>query len=558
MDWQKYLLIIAMAVVSYLLVLEWNDFQDRKQAANKPVAASQETLASPVAASEIPTAAPSKQTIASDLPSTVAEQASVETPSSSQLIRVKTDALDLIIDTHGGDIVKAALPQHYAELNRPELPFVILNRTADKTYIAQSGLIGPNATDTAKGRPIFQASQSEYELSPGKDNLAVDLVLQQGEVTITKRFNFTRGENLINIEYLIDNKSSSNWKGNFYAQIKRDRSPVATGSSAIGLQPYLGAALTTPDENYKKVDFDDLDEESLKVEIEGGWVAMVQHYFISAWVADKEQNNTYTLRRIRNSQMYTFGYTAPQTLVEPGTLGVINSQFYVGPKDVYRLEEIAPHLDLTVDYGWLWWVAKPLFYLLTLIQGVVINWGWSIVVLTILIKALFFKLTATSYRSMANMRKLQPKMQQLKELYGDDRQKMSQETMKLYQKEKVNPLGGCLPILIQMPVFIALYWVLSESVELRHAPFILWIEDLSVKDPYFILPLIMGATQWFMMKMNPTPPDPMQAKIMSYMPIVFTFLFMWFPAGLVLYWVVNNTISMIQQYIITKQIEAEA
>lgn len=557
MDWQKYLLIIAMAVVSYLLVLEWNDFQDRKLAANKPAASSQETLASPVSNSELPIAAPVKTVVSSDLPTTAAEDV-ISVPNSAQLIRVKTDAVDLIIDTHGGDIVKAALPQHHAELNRPELPFIILNRTADKTYIAQSGLIGPNATDTAKGRPVFQASQSEYQLSPGKDELAVDLVLQQGDVTITKRFNFVRGENLIKIQYLIDNNSASNWKGNFYAQIKRDRSPVATGGSAIGLQPYLGAALTTVDENYKKVDFDDLDDESLKIDIKGGWVAMVQHYFISAWIADTQQDNNFTLRRIRNSQMYTFGYTAPQLLVEPGTQGIIDAQFYVGPKDVYRLEEIAPHLDLTVDYGWLWWIAKPLFYLLNWIQGFLGNWGWSIVALTLIIKAAFFKLTATSYRSMANMRKLQPKMQQLKELYGDDRQKMSQETMKLYQKEKVNPLGGCLPILIQMPVFISLYWVLSESVELRHAPFILWISDLSVKDPYFILPLIMGATQWFMMKMNPTPPDPMQAKIMSYMPIVFTFLFMWFPAGLVLYWVVNNTISMIQQYIITKQIEAEA
>ncbi|MCV6615823.1 MAG: membrane protein insertase YidC [Cellvibrionaceae bacterium] len=558
MDWQKYLLIIGMAVTSYMLVLEWNDFQQRKQALAAPAPQAEQTLASPVVGSELPSPVATPAKPASDIPQGDVQYTPAASQSQSQLVTVKTDTLELIIDSHGGDIVKAALLTHDAELNRPELPFIILNRTADKTYVAQSGIIGPNATDTAKGRPSYQVKASEFTLGAGEENLAVDLVLQQGDVTITKRFNFSRGEHLVKVQYLIDNKSSTNWKGNYYAQIKRDRSPVATDASALGLQPYLGAALTTPEDNYKKVDFEDLDEESFKVDVAGGWVAMVQHYFLSAWVADPEQTNKFHLRKIRNSGMYTFGYTAPQTLVEPGQLGVIKSEFYVGPKDVYRLEEIAPYLDLTVDYGWLWWVAKPLFFLMNWIQGFVGNWGWSIVVLTLIVKAAFFKLTATSYRSMANMRKLQPKMQQLKDLYGDDRQKMSQETMKLYQKEKVNPLGGCLPILVQMPVFIALYWVLSESVELRHAPFILWIEDLSVKDPYFILPLIMGATQWFMMKLNPTPPDPMQAKIMSWMPIVFTFLFMWFPAGLVLYWVVNNTISMIQQYIITKQIEADA
>lgn len=558
MDWQKYLLIIAMAVTSYLLVLEWNDFQDRKTAAATPTAVQQETLGS-ASDSSIPTPVATTQAVLnSDIPSSEPQPTAVAASNSGKLIRVKTDTLDLLIDTHGGDIVKAALPKHFAKIDTPDEPFVILNRTANKTYIAQSGLIGPNATDTAAGRPTYQTTADEYVLSDNQDQLTVDLVHQQGAVKITKRFIFNRADNLVNLEYLIDNKSAGNWKGNIYAQIKRDNSPVSVSSGAIGMQPYLGAALTTPDENYKKLDFDDLDDESFNVDIKGGWVAMVQHYFFSAWIADPEQDNKFQLRHLGGSNLYTFGYTGPQMLVEPGQLGVINSRFYVGPKDVYRLEELAPHIELTVDYGWLWWIAKPLFYLLHWIQSFIGNWGWSIVALTVIVKAAFFKLTATSYRSMANMRKLQPKMAQLKDLYGDDRQKMSQETMKLYKKEKVNPLGGCLPILIQMPVFISLYWVLSESVELRHAPFMLWIQDLSVKDPYFILPLIMGATQWFMMKLNPTPPDPMQAKIMMYMPVFFTFLFMWFPAGLVLYWVVNNTISMIQQYIITRQIDSEA
>jgi len=560
MDWQKYILIGGMAIVSYLLVLEWNEFQNEKLAQKTALVQQQLKTQSSALPSELPAALNNSGTApsASDLPVIGGEtKTKLVQKSSAQLIHVKTDSLELHIDPLGGDIVRAALPKHFAEIDTPDQPYVILDRNAQKTYIAQSGLIGgTNATDTSAGRPLFHSAATEYSIANGSDQLTVDLSFQQGKVNIIKRFIFKRGDNLVNIQYLIDNQSSKNWKSNFYAQIKRDNSEVAVGSSAIGLQPYLGAALTTAEENYKKLDFDDLDDESFTENIDGGWVAMVQHYFISAWIADKSQKNKFTLRRIGNQNLYTFGYIAPQTLVEPGQQGLINSQFYVGPKDVYRLEQIAPYIDLTVDYGWLWWIAKPIFWLLTMIQSIVINWGWSIIVLTIIIKGIFFWFTAKSYKSMAKMRALQPKMAQLKDLYGDDRQKMGQETMKLYQKEGVNPLSGCWPILIQMPVFISLYWVLSESVELRHAPWILWITDLSVKDPYFILPLIMGVTQWIMMKLNPTPPDPMQAKIMQLMPIMFTFLFMWFPAGLVLYWVVNNTVSMTQQYLITKQIEA--
>ncbi|MEC8427220.1 MAG: membrane protein insertase YidC, partial [Pseudomonadota bacterium] len=335
--------------------------------------------------------------------------------------------------------------------------------------------------------------------------------------------------------------------------------PVET--TALGMQPFLGAALTTTEENYKKFDFGDLSDEDLvrqggfKTTIQGGWVAMVQHYFLSAWIPDQEEMNKFSLRKSRGD-IYLMGFTSPQVTVAAGTQGVIKAGFYAGPKDIYRLEDISPYLDLTVDYGWLWWVAKPLFHVLNYIYGLLGSWGWSIIALTVLIKAVFFHLSATSYRSMAKMRKFGPEMQRMKDLYGDDRQRMQQEMMKLYKKEKINPLGGCLPILVQMPVFISLYWVLMESVELRHTPFLGWIDDLSVKDPLFILPLIMGATMWIQQKLNPTPPDPTQARIMQMMPIVFTFMFLWFPAGLVLYWVVNNTLSIAQQYVITRQIEA--
>jgi YidC/Oxa1 family membrane protein insertase len=284
---------------------------------------------------------------------------------------------------------------------------------------------------------------------------------------------------------------------------------------------------------------------------------MIQHYFLSAWIPNPEQTHTYSAR-VTRSGFNIGGFTSPPLALDPGQSGTVGAGFYAGPKDQYRLEEISPYLELSVDYGWLWWIAQPLFWLLTKIHSLVGNWGVSIILLTVLIKGAFFQLSAKSYKSMANMRRVQPKMAAIREEFADDKQKQSQAMMELYRKEKINPMGGCLPILVQMPVFIGLYWMLMESVELRHAPFMLWITDLSVMDPYFVLPLMMGASMFFMQKLNPPPPDPMQAKIMQWMPVMFTFFFLWFPAGLVLYWVVNNLLSMAQQFVITRQIEAAA
>lgn len=553
------ILLGAIAVVSVVLINEWGDFQQR----NKPVI-SQETTLSQAQLAQLPGAndAPAAVDNGTDIPA-APESRNTEVPQVSsaqaQLISVKTDTLHLLIDPHGGDIIKVALPQHLEQIDTPDEPFILLNRTQDNTYIAQSGLIGPNGTDTGAARPVFTTAQPAYELAEGTDTLTVDLQLQQGEVTLTKRFTFQRGDYLVNMQYLINNRSSSDWRGTLFAQIKRDsHNPVVV--DGFGMSPYLGAAITTPDNNYLKLDFEDLADSDLmkaggfKVTQTGGWVAMVQHYFLSAWIPDPQQENHFSLRK-GQGDIYLMGYTGPQTTVAAGSEGVLSASFYAGPKHITRLEAIAPYLDLTVDYGWLWWIAKPLFYLLNLIHGLLGSWGWSIVALTVLIKAAFYKLSATSYRSMAKMRKFAPEMARMKELYGDDRQKMSQEMMKLYKKEQINPLSGCLPILVQMPVFIALYWVLMESVELRHTPFLWWIQDLSVKDPLFILPVIMGVTMFVQQKLSPTPPDPTQAKIMQMMPIVFTFMFLWFPAGLVLYWVVNNTLSIAQQYFIVKSIE---
>ncbi len=552
MDWQKNLLIAAILATLLMLVIRWHEYQE--QLPSQPAMASQaiatETsssatgVPSPSASSEIPIA------------SNNLSEAEKTTLAASKLIRVKTDSFDLTINPLGGDIVQLALPRHYLKLNTPDQPFVLLDNRDNHTYLAQSGLIGVNGTDTAQGRPLFTSEKQEYSLKEGDNQLQVDLFLQQGEVKITKRFTFTRGDYLINIEYLIDNQSNTPWSAQLYGQIKRD-SQNFVKVSALEMNPFLGAAITTPEENYKKLTFAKIAENEFKTTEKGGWVAMVQHYFISAWIPDAESQNTFHLRKLGSNDLYLLGFTGKVTEVAPGTQGVIGAHFYAGAKDTERLAEISPHLDLTVDYGWLWWVSKPLFAVLKFIHNLVGNWGLAIIGLTLCVKILFFKLSATSYKSMAKMRKLAPKMAEMKERYGDDRQKFSQEMMKLYKTEKVNPFGGCLPLLIQMPVFLALYYVLMESVELRHSPFFGWILDLSVKDPYFVLPIIYGITMYFMQKLNPQPTDPMQARIMNMLPFVFTFMFLWFPAGLVLYWVTNNTLSIIQQYIITKQIEAE-
>ncbi len=555
MDWQRSLLFAAMFAVVYLLFLEWNEFKEQQQPAVAPT--SEETLAS---SDNIPSISSSVPESSEGIPMPAAEKVAdpqlQPQPASKGLISVKTDVFDLLIDPRGGDIVKVGLLEHRVSLEPGADPFVLLNRTYNKTYIAQSGLIGANGTDTNQGRPLFSASANSFSMAEGDDELAVSLLFQQGDVAIEKRFVFHRGDYLIDLVYSVDNRSSKPWTAGLFGQIKRDSSPVETSSGAMVAQPFLGAALTTREENYKKLDFEDIAQKPFQESITGGWVAMVQHYFASAWIPDQSQENQYSIRKLGSRDLYTMGFTSPQQTVAPGARGELRASYYVGPKDQYRMEEISPYLDLTLDYGWLWWVAKPLFWLLDKFHSLVGNWGWAIILLTVLIKLLFFRLSATSYRSMAKMRKLQPEMLRLKELYGDDRQKMSQETMALYKKEKVNPMGGCLPILVQMPVFIALYWVLSESVELRHAPWVLWITDLSVKDPFFILPLLMGASMFLQQKLNPAPPDPMQARIMQIMPVMFTFFFMFFPAGLVLYWTVNNILSIAQQAVITKKIEA--
>ncbi len=556
MDWLRTSLIAAIALVCFLLMIRWTDFQEQRvELVNSGQKVSEGSTSTPSSASMAVESDSPVGSIDTDIPVADGGETMPTLTASGRTITVKTDVLSTEINLVGGDFHYVGLPTYYAKLNTPDTPFELLVNDANRTYAAESGLIGKNGTDAPGKRPQFKAEKNHYELQPDEETLTVDLFYQQSDaIRITKRFNFTRGDHLVDVSYIIHNQSTNPWAGQLYGQIKRnDFNPVV--AAGLGMQPFLGAATTTDEDNYKKFSFDDLEDEKVKFEKAGGWVAMVQHYFISAWIPNAEDTNEFELFQSKKSGLYYLRFFSPKFEVAAGSIGEKHFSFYAGPKDIKTLETVSPYLDLTVDYGILWWIAKPLFYALDFIHGFVGNWGIAIILLTVCIKIMFFYPSAASYRSMAKMRKVQPKMAELKERFGDDRQKFSAEMMKLYRTEKVNPLGGCLPILIQMPVFISLYWVLGESVELRHAPFFLWIHDLSVKDPYFVLPLIMGATMWIQQKLNPTPPDPMQAKVMQMMPIFFTFLFLVFPAGLVLYWVVNNTLSITQQYIITKQIE---
>ena len=566
MDLQRSLLIGAIAVLSFMLLTKWVDFKDSKVAPQ--VQESGRLLAAND--SDMP-AAPAQRTSADsqgdteDLPELAAnelhKQASpgASAQSTGRVIQVYTDVLQLAIDLEGGDIIELDLPAFPARIDTPDVPYVLLEDNDTRIYIAQSGLIGPDGIDR-NGRASYTTTSSIYKLEEGADSLVIDLNWQNDQgIEVIKRFTFKRGDYLIQVDYLIENGSESRWQANLFGQLKRDNSPAPSSgaSGGMGISPFLGAAITQPDDHFTKITFKDMKEDPFKATLPGGWIAMIQHYFLSAWIPNPDQQHTYSTR-VTGSDFNIAGFTSPAVVLDPGQRGETGARFYGGPKDQYRLREISPYLDLSVDYGWLWWIAQPLFWLLTKIHALVGNWGVAIILLTVLIKAVFFKLSATSYRSMANMRRVQPKMQDIREQYADDKQKQSQAMMDLYRKEKINPMGGCLPILVQMPVFISLYWVLMESVELRQAPFVLWIKDLSVMDPYFVLPLLMGASMFFMQKLNPPPPDPMQAKIMQWMPVIFTFFFLWFPAGLVLYWVVNNLLSMAQQYVITRQIEGQA
>ena len=557
MDWQRTILIGGMGLVAWMLVIQWNQFQDQNVTLEQSYSESQtnyESSLDSVTTSMGLADSDELPQLQSVPESSALLELALPTPNEN-FITAKNNVIEIVIDPIGGDIVSGLLLTHFnKKLEDGGQPFPILQNSRDNTYVARSGLIGSSGTDTAEGRPKFSVASTNFVLNDDQDTLNIDLVLNDSGVRIVKRFTLSRNSYDIGVQYIINNGSASDWNGTFYGQIKRDSKPPVTDVSGFSMQPFLGAALRQPEKNYAKFDFSDIEDEPVKTSIEGGWVAMVQHYFISAWIPPADELNNFTLRKLSNQDMYLLSFTGAPISVPVGESADYKASFYIGPKDQDALIGMAEYLDRTLDYGFLWILAEPIFKAMKMIHSVIGNWGWTIILLTLGIKLILYPLSAASLKSMAKMRNLQPQMLRLKELYGDDRQKMSQETMSLYKKEKVNPAGGCFPMLLQMPVFISLYWVLMESVEIRHAPWIFWIQDLSAKDPYFVLPIIMGASMLFMQKLQPAPTDPMQAKIMQIMPIAFTFLFMGFPSGLVLYWTVNNLLSMAQQWFVNRQL----
>jgi YidC/Oxa1 family membrane protein insertase len=537
MESQRSFLFIALMVVTYLLFNQWQT--DKAPILEQP-AVTQQTTPSTSNGDFVPESSATATSISNETKVV-----------SATLISVKNDVLSLKIDTNGGDIVEAKLLKFDTEQGNG-IPFTILRNDRDR-YIAQSGLTGAQGLDRViPGRPIYQTSATSYQANAGEE-LVIDLnYIDDAGLSVTKRFTLNDDSYAIDVEYIIANNATSPASVQMYAQLKQ----TTLIDSSSGLIPtYVGAAYSTTEDIYEKYDFDDIAEANLSVTTQGGWVAMLQHYFVSSWVPEKTSDNQLYTRYSSNKDA-VIGFKAPAITIEPNSTATTSATFYVGPKDQDVLESIEQNLDLTIDYGFLFMISQPLFWLLIKIQSIVTNWGVAIIIITLIVKGGMYPLTKAQYTSMAKMRALQPKMAQLKERLGDDKQKMSQAMMELYRKEKVNPAGGCLPLLIQMPIFLALYWVFLESVELRHAPFMLWIQDLSAQDPFYILPVLMGVSMFIMQKMQPmTVQDPMQQKIMQYMPVMFTVFFFWFPSGLVLYWLVSNLISIAQMKIIFSGIE---
>ena len=549
MNFTRYLLYSALAIVTYLMLLAWQkDYPPTTENSESAVVMTSDSASNadrPDIPSDLPVAAPNTtNTATSD---------TLQRLATSETIRIATDTLELSINLNGGDITALALPQFLKQLEVSSDPFDLLQTQPGRSYLAQSGLIGPDGIDSGD-RASYRSQLSNYEMQETDEDLIVDLVSETGGVTVTKRYRFTRGSYLIEVSFLISNQSADLFQANAFGQIKRDAFEDPSAVGGFG-RTYLGFVTTSGDDPYIRIDFDDVDDGTEAFDAQGGWIGFSQHYFISAWIPDASQTNRYTTRR--NDLGQYFGeFTGSAIVVAPGEFAEYNMGFYAGPKDQYVLAEISPNLDLTIDYGFLWFLAAPIYWLLRQIDSFINNYGFSIITLTLVVKALFYKLTETQYRSMAGMRRVMPKMESLKETYGDDRMKLQQATMELYKKEKINPFGGCLPMLVQMPVFIALYWVLLESVELRHAAFGLWLQDLSVRDPYFILPLLMAATMYLQTSLSPTPADPIQARVMKLMPVMMGVLFLWFPAGLVLYWLTNGLLGILQQWYITRKLDA--
>jgi len=554
MDQRRLVPFIFFVLSLVMLWSNWLEYNRPAPVAPTPAAAA---IPSTAPASDVPSpvaAAPSANDDSVPTPAANAVTPPVAAPASqAKRVSVVTDVMRAEISAEGGNIVRLELLKHQSTSN-PGHGFVIFDNGVEHLYEAESGLLG---ADLPNHRTAFALPEADQTLADGQDKLVLRLSAPTVRgVTVTKVMTFTRGSYLIDVAYEVHNAGAEALTTQAYFQFLRDDKP-AEQIGGFGVRTFTGPAFYTDEAKFQKVQFSEIAEGKAKFAnaADNGWVAMVQHYFVSAWLPPQQTGRENFAQKL-SSGYYRAGTILDPISVAPGTTGMVKTRLYVGPQDQNKLDDIAPGLKLEVDYGILTVIAAPLFWLLSLLHGLTGNWGWAIILVTVVIKAIFFPLSAASYKSMAKMRVLAPRMQRMKELYGNDKAKMQQEMMNLYRTEKINPLGGCLPILVQIPVFIALYWVLLGSVEMRQAPWLGWIQDLSARDPYFILPIIMGASMLIQTKLNPNPPDPMQAKIMMAMPIIFTVMFLWFPSGLVLYWVVNNVLSIAQQWQITRMIES--
>jgi len=538
MEFQR---ILLLGIFSFSIFLLWDGWQRQNQPVPQPVSIS----STPIAATKT---IPNSTIVQAVEPITVIQNAI-----SGEKIEVTTDFIKAEINTVGGDIVKIDFLKHLDTADKSK-PFELFRQDQQHTYIAQSGLLGQSLPTH---NTVFASEFKAYKLLDNSDTVSVRLLATNSEgIKVAKIFVFHKSSYLINVEYEIQNSSTNQIQPSAYFQLVRDDfEPV--GSTKF-VPTYTGPAVYTEKDKFNKIDFDSIakHKEKLPSATDNGWVGMLQHYFVSAWLPSGTSQREFYAKKL-DEKLYSVGLILPVDPIASGKTGKISVPLYAGPAQS-NLDSIAPGLGLTVDYGFLTIIAKPIFWLLTAIHSWVNNWGYAIIILTILIKLAFFPLSAASYRSMAKMRVVAPKLAKIKEQYSNDREKLNRAMMDLYKVEKINPLGGCLPVLIQIPVFISLYWSILASVEMRYAPFIGWITDLSRADPYYVLPVIMGVSMFIQSKLNPTPPDPMQAKLMQIMPIAFSVVFFFFPVGLVLYSVVNNILSIAQQWYITRSIEASA
>jgi len=559
MDNPRLYLWIGLALLAWMNVVQWN--RDYGATAAPPTAAATTQAADATAAGQgqlpsVPTGEASAPSATALPPADGSAAAPAAASGPTPRVRVITDVLDLDISLQGGDLVRADLPK-YPRDKKPGSPPVRLLGTQEPDFsITRTGLRALNGRAEPTHLATYTSAADEYRLAPGAEELRVPITWTDGQgVTVTKTYVFKPGRYDIEVVYDVDNRSAEPWSGASYVQLARHIYSPERSMFDVESYAYRGPAIYDGNK-YRKLDITDKDEGKFAQNVTNGWIATMQHHFVSAAVPPAGEDYHFTLGQDGDHALLT--YRGPLKAVPAGTTGRFTETLFVGPKLQAQLETVGPRLELTADYGKLTILSQPLFWLLEKVYGFVGNWGWAIIIVTFLLKLLFYKLTETSGRSMAKMRTIAPRIKSIQERYKDDREQLAKQMMEIYKREKINPVAGCLPILVQIPVFLAFYWVLLESVEMRQAPFMLWIQDLSSKDPFFILPILMGVAMYGQFKLNPAPPDPMQAKIFAFMPVIMTVMMAWFPSGLVLYWLTNTLLSIAQQWNINRVVEAEA